>query len=460
MLRTQRAGGTIMSGNRTGPLHRLAYLAASIALIASQNLVAGLAGAAYANGRSLDLEFWLTPLSSTLEIPGLPVIWGAAILGYCLLIAWLLGLLSFKFSQRTNRGLLLAVLSVVPVVQVAAIALNACLPSKDTPEDGMQERRHASKSVALGLLAGVAVIVFAVLISAVTFGAYGWGLFVMTPFVVGTTTGYLINSEADLGLSPTMKFAIASASLGSLALVVLALEGIVCIVLAAPLAIPFVMLGAALGRSLAIARHNRRSPLASIAFLPMIFMLEAAIPSETPIVTHYDITIAAPADKVWQELTSPQPIGVVPGLPAFAGLAYPIGGKLEGEGMGAKRVGIFSTGTATEIVTQWEPNRVLAFRVEDQPPSMEEMSPYRRVHAPHVEGYFVTGETRFELTPIAADRTLLRISSDHRLRIDPVPYWEPIARWAVRQNVGRVLEDIKEKSEREARPITAAMRGI
>ena len=56
------------------------------------------------------------------------------------------------------------------------------------------------------------------LISAVTFGAYGWGLFVMTPFLVGITTGYLVNSENDLGSSRTMKLAIVSAGLGSLAL--------------------------------------------------------------------------------------------------------------------------------------------------------------------------------------------------------------------------------------------------
>ena len=179
----------------------------------------------------------------------------------------------------------------------------------------------------------------------------------------------------------------------------------------------------------------------------MIFMLEAAIPPEAPIATQYETEIGAPPDIVWQALTSPEPIEVAPGLPALAGLAYPMNGKLEGEGVGAKRIGAFSTGTATEVVTEWKRDRILAFRVEDQPPAMEEMSPYRRVHAPHVQGYFLTGETRFELKPLESNRTLLRVSSEHKLRIDPIPYWEPIARIAIRQNVGRVLKDIKEKAE-------------
>jgi uncharacterized membrane protein (DUF485 family) len=446
-----------MNASRSEILRRVAYLAGSVTLIASQNLVAWIARQAYADERPLDLEFWLTPLSSTLELWGLPPIWGAVIFAYCLLIAWLLALLSFKLAQRTNRGFVLAVLSVVPVVQLAAIATNAILPSKDALDEEGRATRHASKSVALGLLEGVALIVFAVLISAVTFGAYGWGLFVMTPFLVGITTGYLVNSETDLGSSRTMKLAIASAGLGSLALVVLALEGIICILLAAPLAVPIVMLGAALGRGVAIARHNRRNPIASVAVLPMIFMLEAAIPPEAPIATQFEIEIGAAPDIVWQALTSPESIGVAPGLPALAGLAYPMSGKLEGEGVGAKRIGAFSTGTATEVVTEWKRDRVLAFRVEHQPPAMEEMSPYRRVHAPHVQGYFLTGETRFDLMPIGSNRTLLRVSSEHKLRIDPVPYWEPIARLAIRQNVGRVLEDIKEKSERNSVGATLSM---
>jgi hypothetical protein len=397
--------------------------------------------------RALDLEFWLTPLSSALSIYSLPPVWGAAVFAYFLLVAWLLALMSFKLAQRTNRGFVLAVLSVVPVVQLGAILLNAVLPAGDAVDDMEQSHATSAKNMTMGLIAGIALVVLAVLISAVTFGAYGWGLFVMTPFLVGMTSGYLVNEQSDLGASTTMKLAIAAAGLGSLALVVLALEGLVCIILAAPLAIPLVMLGGVLGRQLAIARQDRRNPLVSVAIMPMIFMLEAAMPPEAPIVTQYEIEIAAPAERVWQALISSEPIAPAPGLPALAGLAYPIKGTLKGEGLGATRTGTFSTGTATEVVTEWKPNKLLAFRVEDEAPAMEEMSPYRRVHAPHVEGYFITGETRFVLVPLAGNRTRLKIASQHLLRIDPVPYWEPIARLAIHENVSRVLADIKVKSE-------------
>lgn len=151
-----------MSENLPETLRRMTYLAASFALIASQNLVAWFARQTYAIDRPLDLEFWLTPLSSTLEIWSLPAIWGAVIFGYCLLVTWLIALLAFRLAQRTNRGFVLAVLSVVPVVQLAAIVLNAILPSKEVLDEDGQAAGHALKSVALGLLAGIGLIVFAV----------------------------------------------------------------------------------------------------------------------------------------------------------------------------------------------------------------------------------------------------------------------------------------------------------
>jgi hypothetical protein len=82
---------------------------------------------------------------------------------------------------------------------------------------------------------------------------------------------------------------------------------------------------------------------------------------------------------------------------------------------------------------------------------MEEMSPYRRVHAPHVNGYFETTGTRFELQPRAGGGTRLTIRAAHVLRLDPIPYWEPLARWTVHANTVRVLEDIKAKAEAAAR---------
>jgi len=38
----------------------------------------------------------------------------------------------------------------------------------------------------------------------------------------------------------------------------------------------------------------------------------------------------------------------------------------------------------------------------------------------------------------------------HELRLEPVLYWLPLARWAVEQNNARVLLNLKRQAEREA----------
>ena len=79
------------------------------------------------------------------------------------------------------------------------------------------------------------------------------------------------------------------------------------------------------------------------------------------------------------------------------------------------------------------------------------MSPYRQLHTPHLIGYFDTGETRFDLVALPNGDTRLTARADHVLRIDPGLYWEPIARWAIKQNVGRVLADVRREAKRRAK---------
>lgn len=436
----------------TGEVSPATYAMAAPALLLSQHLAVALAFMAAGQPLAYDLEFWLLPLRRLSELPGLSSSAAAVAFAFSLAFAWALALLSFRRAARSGGGYAFAALSVVPAIQIAAVALLAFLPvryAEDAPE---AERGMNVRHVLEGVLAGMAIIVVAVLISALTFGAYGWGLFVMTPFLVGLTTAYLANRSVALKPGRTLPLVLLSAGLGSLALVMLALEGIICILMAAPLGLAAAAVGGAIGRGMASAGHKRGKPLLSVALLPALFVLEAAMPPALPIAVEQGIDIAASPSEVWRALTSGEPIASDPGLVARAGLAYPIRSALRGGHVGAERLGIFSTGTARERITQWVPGRRLAFTVLSQPPAMEEMSPYRRVHAPHVSGYFETSETSFELVPLPGGGTRLVAGATHTLRIEPVLYWAPVARWAIRENVARVLTDIRDKAERGRTP--------
>jgi hypothetical protein len=436
-----------------GEVSPLVYVATAPLLLLSQHGMVALAYRWRGIPLVYDQEFWLLPLRRLAVLPGLSPLAAGLAFAFSLAVLWVLAWLSFRRASRARWGYGLAALSIVPVLQLPAVAVLAFMPRRAVqPEAEAGEEREGEANashIAQGVLAGVAIIVFAVLVSAVTFGAYGWGLFVITPFTVGLTTAHIANRRTVLDLGSTVSIALSAAALGSLALVMFALEGIACIVMAAPLGAGVAAIGAAIGRSVAIARQDPRKPFLAVAFLPAVFALEAAMPPSVTIATDEAIIISAPPSTVWRELTSDEPINAPIGLVGQAGLAVPLRARITGEGVGAERLGEFSTGIARERVTAWVPERRLAFTVLEQPPAMEEMSPYRRVHAPHVRGYFDTGETRFDLEPLPGGQTRLTVRASHVLRIDPVLYWEPIARWAVRENAGRVLRAIRERAESE-----------
>ena len=425
------------------------YLLAAPVLVLAQHLI--VAGIYWRSDVPLvaDTMFWLFPLHRLYDLPDLSPLAAALTFAVVLLLGWAIALLSFRRANWSGRGHKLAVLSFIPTIQIIPVAVLAFLPRRaDEIELEDEGAGRNSAHVLEGTLAGTTVIVAAVVVSAVSFGAYGWGLFVATPFMAGLVTGYLANRDEPISGGETMGLVMGSGLLGTLALLMLALEGLMCILLIAPLAAAIAVVGGFIGRFTAISWH-RRGPLASVALLPLLFALEGAMPPSVPIVAEQSIDIAAPPSAVWKSLVSSEPIGVPPNLVGQVGLAYPLRGRLLGQGVGAERIGDFSTGSARERITRWEPGRRLAFAVLTQPPSMEEMSPYRRVHAPHVSGYFDTDWTSFDLEPLPGGGTRLTARAAHRLRIEPAPYWEPIARWAIRRNVGRVLDDIRMKSERE-----------
>ncbi len=280
------------------------------------------------------------------------------------------------------------------------------------------------------------------------FGVYGWTLFLLAPFFIGAATGYVANRRIDLGAWRTFNLVVVTHLVGALALLSFALEGVVCLVLAAPLVVGIGQLGALFGRSLATAR---RPPIADtfsgLIALPLAFAIERGLPDTTHFTSTQVIDVRAPPAAVWTAVTHMGRIDAAPGPIFRLGFSYPTAGVIFGEGVGAIREGHFSTGVAYERVTEWSPGRRLTFAVLSDAPSLRELSPYRTVHAPHVEGYFRTRTARFELTPIPGG-TRLTLTTTHELDLNPSIYWTPLAEWVTRQNQVRVLTHFKRLAEK------------
>jgi hypothetical protein len=129
-----------------------------------------------------------------------------------------------------------------------------------------------------------------------------------------------------------------------------------------------------------------RNTAAALVLLPLVYGLEAIFPASVTFQNEVSINVTAPSAAVWRAIIAMGRVEEQPGFPFRWGLAYPLGGRLLGAGVGAKRYGEFSTGTAVERITEWTPNSRLAFVVLNDVRTVRKLSPYDHVHAPHAVG--------------------------------------------------------------------------
>src|SRR5262245_55617636 len=289
----------------------------------------------------------------------------------------------------------------------------------------------------------------AAVLSSLLFGAYGTRLFVMSPLIIGAVAAYIGNRRVDIGARATWMLVKSAAALGGLALLALALEGLICIVVIAPLWLLFSAIGGFIGRALARATHRPpQSTSAALALVPLLYALEAIFPASVTFENQVSIDIDAPSAAVWRAITAMGRIEEPPGVLFRLGLVHPLRGRLGGAGVGAHCDGEVSTGTAVERITESVPNHRLAFLVLNDVPTLRELSPYDHVHAPHVVGYFATTVASFELEDRGTQITKLTLRSTHVLRLEPTLYWLPLVKWVVEENKTRVLRHIRLVAER------------
>lgn len=463
-----------------GAIGRLPYAAWSVGLFASQYLaLAVVLGPSHVPWSDQDVYGSpITWLIKNTDVSG----WSAVGLVYMVAVAWAVGALSFRRAADADINQAVAILTLIPIMQLVVIlclflspprdpaevaerarraeaierarraaaehARQAAAASGEAPEPVVELSKHLVAQAMLGLGGGVGLSVLAVAVSTLIFGAYGYGLFALTPFVTGAMIAYLANKDQDIGSSRTSQLILIALGLAGVALVLVALEGAICIIMVAPLAIGLALLGGAVGRDIASrSRRPARDVWSFVALVPLVFATEYVLPTSTRFETVQSIAVSAPPETVWRSLLSTDPVEGPLALPFRLGLAHPVRGEVIGEGVGAVRRGEFSTGTAIERITEWEPNRRLAFVVVDDIPAMRELSPYEHVHAPHAVGYFRTLHTSFELVRRADGHTDLIERTSHELRLDPVLYWLPMARWVVTENNARVLAHIRRHAE-------------
>jgi hypothetical protein len=274
-------------------------------------------------------------------------------------------------------------------------------------------------------------------------------LFVALPFLVGFVAVSIHAMSGPITLSQAILTSTLAVVVLGFLLVGLAVEGVVCLVMALPIAIPLTIGGGAVAYKLQ-ARSEAPGHIAFLVVLglaPFGSTLERALqpPAELFAVTT-SVEIPGSPQRVWQAVLQPAHLAP-PSHPLFrAGVAYPLASHIEGAGLTATRYCDFSTGKLVEPVLIWEKFQRLRFTVASNPLPMQEWTPYAKLHPPHLEGFLVSRQGEFRLEELPRGGTRLYATTWYQHNLWPAYYWRWWSDYIIHQVHGMVLENVRDRS--------------
>lgn len=282
------------------------------------------------------------------------------------------------------------------------------------------------------------------------FEQYGRSLFLGLPIIVS----YLASFAWCYRRKQTFSSAYGVSCLSILVLggmiMIFALDGLICLLMAMPLALVLALIGTVLGRLVGSALGGvAGASVASMLSLSFPFIVgfeDATAPGPVIREVTTSVLIDGRIEDVWDTVIAFPEITETPGIIFRLGIAYPIEARIEGEGVGAIRYCVFSTGSFVEPITEWDaPNR-LSFDVTENPPPMRELSIYKDMHAPHLHGHMVSNRGQFRLTQ-QGDQVLLEGTTWYTHSISPEFYWGLVSDEIIHRIHLRVLNHIKHHTE-------------
>ncbi len=306
-----------------------------------------------------------------------------------------------------------------------------------------------NKTKLLSILATLVLVQILGYISINYLGDYGWSVFLFIPFVIGFLPPYITGKRIEITKSTAYKLSFIALGLACLALLIFAVEGLICLLMASPLLILAVWLGSYIGYK--SSRTNFMNPTSTTIILLFVsFGFTSFDYFNKPkdlIPVRTKILVDAPIENVWNNVVTFDKISEPTDWIFKTGIAYPTDATIVGQGVGAVRYCNFTTGSFIEPITTWNQPNLLQFDVQEQPIPMNELNPFWEVHPPHLDGYFKSYKGQFKLTKLSEYQTELEGTTWYKVDIYPEFYWKVWSDFIVHRIHKRVLNHIKEASE-------------
>ena len=298
--------------------------------------------------------------------------------------------------------------------------------------------------------AGLALV--AVWLGTSVFRVYGWSIFVGLPFAMGFLSVLIHSFPEERTRSHCLLVANATVMLVGAGFLLFAMEGAICLVMAAPIAFTLASMGGLLGyevqKSFWWRQESPKLFCSVIMLVPLAIGLEHKVPPELPLLAvRSSVIVNASPERVWRSLVTFAELPPPKELIFKLGVAYPLRAEISGHGVGAVRHCIFSTGPFVEPIEVWDEPHLLRFSVTRNPEPMQEWTPYRDVHPAHLDGYLESRAGQFRIVPLEGGRTLLEGTTWYHHDLWPAPYWQLWSDQIIHTIHLRVLRQVKQLSE-------------
>ena len=453
-------GGSLWS--LTGPIDRRSYTIAGGVVLLVQNVVIRLVAAATYDDLWSVFDQYFTfygllkhpfqePVSGEVAL-----VVAATSLPFALLVIWLTvrRLITFQASRWWALFMVVPPTSLVVFLVLSVIPSTSGRPRRnvgDSPPDASLIPESAAGSAWFAVVATVPLAVLAAVVATQGLETYGWGLFVILPFWLGMASAILYGYRHDRTWAQSLGIGILANVMFGVLLLVFALEGLVCIIMAAPIGALLGAVGGITGYLLQSYFGLTKSIAAVVvllAMVPFVMGIEGADSTEPPeLLVKSSVDIDAPPEVVWREVVAFDELPPPEDWLFSTGIAYPTDASIDGRGVGAVRRCEFSTGAFVEPITVWDKPRQLAFDVERQPHALEETSPWGAIEPPHIDSMFRSQRGAFRLHERADGGTRLVGKTWYRQEIWPAAYWRSISNRIIHRIHMRVLRHIERVSE-------------
>jgi hypothetical protein len=249
------------------------------------------------------------------------------------------------------------------------------------------------------------------------------GFIVLMPLALGFLAVFFAERKQAQRLWTWMLLPWMPLATALVAMMLALLEGLICVVMFAPIGLVLSSIGGLLGGLAARFLRTRRSKGLTVACVAVFPFFMA--PWEGQVLYHLEmrrvenvVDIHAPAAVVWRNIERVPPIHkdeLPPSWSRSIGFPDPKEATLSHERVGGVREASFEGGVLfIETVDAWEPEHRLAFSIRADRVPKETLDEHVTVGGPYFD--VLRGEYRLE--PLANDITRVHLSSQHRLSTD------------------------------------------